>query len=177
MKRPLFTALALISLMVMLTGCYASSQAKSDSVQQEAQEKMRQEANAQVGMPGVSNFTEMKLMRQLYELRDQEISTYTYIPDLEGRLWHLCDSVGYGLPYGTQFSNPSKIVPYGNNTYAPNTSHVIPQSEPNGLFMPPTAEGTWVICGTAKELRPVYAEPKVIVSPFKLHAFGEYQEK
>ena len=50
------------------------------------------------------------------------------------------------------------------------------QAEPNGLFMPPTAEGSWVICGTKDDLKPVYTEPRVIVSPFRLRAFGEYQE-
>ena len=165
-----------LALFLLDSGC-GDEPPKSDSVQQAQQEKMREEANAQVGMPGVTNFTEMKLMRQLYELRDKEIATYAYVPDMTGRLWHLCDSIGYGLPYGTQFSNPDKIVTYGAGTAAPWTSHVIPQSEPNGLFMPPTAEGTWVICGTAQDLKPVYVEPKVIVSPFKLAAYGEWQGK
>jgi len=148
---------------------------KSDMEQQRKQEAARIEANSQVGMPGITNFTEMKLMRQLYELRDKEIAKFSYVPDMNGKLWHLCDSIGYGLPYGTQFSNPSKIVPFGGDlARIPNTSHVIPQSEPNGLFMPPTAEGTWIICGTSKDLKPVYVEPKVIVAPFKLRAEGEY---
>jgi hypothetical protein len=163
-----------LAVFLMLDSC-GDQPPRSDTVQQAQQEKSRQEANRQVGMPGITNFTEMKLMRKLYELRDQEISTFAYIPDYNGKLWHLCDSIGYGLPYGTQFSNPEKIVPYGYDVAnTPNTSHVIPQSEPNGLFMPPTAEGTWVICGTKNDLKPVYVEPKVIVSPFKLRAEGEY---
>jgi hypothetical protein len=161
------------AIFMLQSGC-DSAPPRSDIEQQQKQETLRQEANAQVGMPGITNFTEMKLMRQLYELRDKEIATYSYTPDMNGKLWHICDSIGYGLPYGTQFSNPEKIVPYGQNTYVPNTSHVIPQSEPNGLFMPPTAEGTWIICGTAKDLKPVYVEPKVIVAPFKLRSDGEY---
>lgn len=151
-----------------------SAPLKSDLVQQQQQEKMREEANAQAGMPGIQNFTEMKMMKMLYELRDQEITTFTYVPDYGGRLWHVCDSIGYGLPYGTQYSNPEKIVPFGYGTYSPNTSHVIPQSEPNGLFMPPTAEGTWVMCGTKKEIHPVYVEPRVVVSPMRLRTFGEW---
>ena len=50
------------------------------------------------------------------------------------------------------------------------------QAEPNGLFMPSTAEGTWVICAGEKagDIRPIYVEPRVIVSPFKLHSISEY---
>ncbi len=135
----------------------------------EKQEQLAAQADSQVGMPGVTNFTEKKIVRKLYELRDQNISTYTYVPDIQGRLWHLCDSIGYGLPYGVQFSNPLVHHYWNNNGYE------LPQAEPNGLFMPPTAEGTWIICASPKgETQPVYVEPRVIVSPFRLKAEGEY---
>ena len=48
---------------------------------------------------------------------------------------------------------------------------MIPQAEPNGLFSPPSANGTWVLCSNpnkAGETMPVYIEPNVIVSPFPL---------
>jgi hypothetical protein len=49
------------------------------------------------------------------------------------------------------------------------------ESEPNGLFMPPSAEGTWVICASTKgEFTPMYIEPRVIVSPFRLNAVDDY---
>jgi hypothetical protein len=62
-----------------------------DKQMTEKQMTMNDEANRQVGMPGITNFTEKKLVRTLYELRDQNIVTYAYVPDLQGRLWHLCD--------------------------------------------------------------------------------------
>lgn len=134
-------------------------------------EQMQQQSNAQVGMPGVTNFTEKRLVRKLYEMRDQNIATFSYVVDMNGHLWHICDSIGYGLPYGVQFTNPERIVQQYSSSYG-----TLPQSEPNGLFMPPTAEGTWVICaGPQGDPVPVYVEPRVIVSPFKLKAFGEYQ--
>lgn len=135
------------------------------------QEAIQQESNRQTGMPGVTNFTEKKIVKKLYELRDQNIATFSYIPDFQGRLWHLCDSIGYGLPYGVQFTNPERIVQQYSSSYG-----TLPQAEPNGLFMPPTAEGTWIICAASNgDPTPVYVEPRVIVSPFKLKAFGEYQ--
>jgi hypothetical protein len=163
-----FLAVACVFLMGADDSCDGN---KSDRQQQLAQELARQQANSQVGMPGITNFTEMKIVRKLYELRDQNIATFTYMPDMQGRLWHVCDSIGYGLPYGVQFSNPEKRV------YNGSVSYNLPQSEPNGLYMPPSAEGTWVICASEKtkgDFEPVYVEPRVIVSPFKLQAAGEY---
>ena len=159
------TVLAVLCLFLAACGDWESA---SDREQREKQESISQQANAQTGMPGITNFTEKKLMRKLYEPRDKEIATFTYVPDMNGKLWHLCDSIGYGLPYGTQYSSPQKMAGYTGHEFA------MPQSEPNSLFMPPTAEGTWVICGTKDDLKPVYVEPKVIVSPFKLRAEGEY---
>lgn len=143
----------------------------SDTTQQHQQEQMSVQSNAQVGMPGINRFTEKRIMKRLYEMRDQNLVTYTYVTDMNGRLFHLCDSIGFGLPYGTQFSNPEKHI-YDSQYNAYN----LPQAEPNGLFMPPTAEGTWVICAAEdkKEFTPVYVEPRVIVSPFKLRSVGEY---
>jgi hypothetical protein len=146
-----------------------------DKQMTEKQMTMNDEANRQVGMPGITNFTEKKLVRTLYELRDQNIVTYAYVPDLQGRLWHLCDSIGYGLPYGVQFSNPQRPA-YGWETHEAGNI-ALPQAEPNGLFMPSTAEGTWVTCQDPIQkgkIAPVYVEPRVIVSPFKLQAFGDY---
>lgn len=172
MKRLTLGLIVLVIGLLSFVGC-DEIEPSSDSVQRQQQEKLSQESNAQVGMPGITNFTEKKLVKHLYELRDQKISTFSYVQALDGRLFHLCDSIGFGLPYGVQFSNPEKIVnPYGQSYTT------LPQSEPNGLFMPPTAEGTWVMCASPKgEPVPTYVEPRVIVSTFKLHASGEYQEK
>jgi hypothetical protein len=149
-------------------GC-SSNESPSDKSQREAQEAMSQQGNAQVGMPGIANFTEKKVMRRLYEMRDKNVATFTYMVDMQGRLHHVCDSMGYGLPYGVQFSNPEKTNSMGYQ--GPN----MPQSEPNGLFMPPSAEGTWVICASTKgEFTPMYIEPRVIVSPFRLNAVDDY---
>ena len=149
-------------------GC--DSTPPSDKAQQTQQEQMAQNANQQVGMPGITNFTEKKIMRRLYEMRDQNIATFTYLVDLQGQLHHVCDSIGYGLPYSTQFSNPEKITQSYSQSYG-----TLPQSEPNGLFMPASAEGTWVICASTKgEFTPMYLEPRVIVSPFRLRAVGDY---
>ena len=168
------TILLLGGALAALVGCgdYTPSADKQEQAKTEA---ITAQAVAQVGMPGVTNFTEKRLVRKLYELRDQEIATYTYMPDMNGKLWHVCDSVGFGLPYGVQFSNPEKLV----NPYSTSASGwlTIPQAEPNGLYMPPGAEGTWVMCGAKGDVKPVYVEPRVVVSSFPLRSSGEYFDK
>jgi hypothetical protein len=176
--RKTLAVLAILPLCLLLMGSEESctdQHSAADRKMDNAQAIANEQAVAQTGMPGISNFTEKKIVRKLYELRDQNIATFTYLPDLQGRLWHICDSIGYGLPYGVQFTNPHRPL---SPSYA--TSSMVDQAEPNGLFMPPTAEGTWVICASEKQkgdFQPMYVEPRVIVSPFRLNSVGDYQAK
>ncbi len=120
--------------------------------------RLQEEARAQAGMPAVKNFQEKKIVKMLYELRDQEnVQTYTYIvAEMTGKLVFVGRSIGYGIPYAVEYTNPE------------NEYHR-PQPEPNGLFMPSTAEGTWILMVTPKgDLKPVYFEPRIVVSPFEL---------
>jgi hypothetical protein len=144
-----------------------------DREQVAQQQKLTDNAAQQIGMPGITNFTEKKIMRRLYEMRDQNIATYTYLVDLQGQLHHVCDSMGYGLPYSTQFTNPERPAQSFETHEQGNIT--LPQAEPNGLYMPSSAEGTWVICASTKgEFTPMYLEPRVIVSPFRLRAIDDY---
>jgi hypothetical protein len=165
------TAIAIASIAalgVTLTGCIEATPS-SDEIQQQQQEHILREGTAQTGMPAIKNFRERKLLKQIIEMRDQDgLVTYTYtVPETTGRPVFLCNSIGYGLPAATQFTNPEKI----ENPPSITGYYVMPQADPNGLYSPSSAEGTWVLCtdpsGSGKT-RPVYVEPRVIVSPFKL---------
>lgn len=162
MRSNRFKLLFLISCAIALAGCDIPE--SSDHVQARQQESISAQGNAIVGMPAITNFREKRLLKMVYELRDQEIATITYTQDLNGNLHKLCDSVGYGIPYATQFTNPQRLVADGHGVAA------IAQADPNGLFSPASAEGTWVMCANPKtsKLSPVYAEIRVIVSPFEL---------
>jgi len=161
-------------LMCTLIACdEAPAKPTADQQQQAHQEQMSRAAVSQTGMPGINNFTEMKLMKRIYEVRDSKVATFSYVTDMNGRLWHVCDSIGYGLPYGVQYSSPSKVVGYANG----GSANIMPQSEPNGLFMPPSAEGTWVLCTLGGKEQPLYIEPRVIVSPVKLNAVGSWTKQ
>lgn len=163
MKNPRTTASALLSTLAALglAGCTGNS---SDEVQRKQQERILAEGTSQTGMPAIINFRERKLVKMLLEVRDQEnLNTYTYTyAEQSGKISFFCNSVGFGIPYATQYTNPQKYVLNSSGA-------VLPQADPNGLFMPSSAEATWVMCKSPKgEVKPVYVEPKVIVSPFKL---------
>jgi hypothetical protein len=151
-------------LVLMVLGAGACVQDNADSRAAHATEQRMQEAASQVGMPKIVNFTELKFATMISELRDQSIKTWTYVVDLNGQRHLLCESVGYGLPYGVQITNPEKIDRSSTAGYA-----TLPQAEPNGLFMPDNAAATWVLCSDGKGgVAPVYSEPELLVSPFPL---------
>lgn len=142
----------------------------SDQVQREQSEKILSEGTAQVGMPAITHFTERKLMKDILELRDQSgLITYAYtFSEVSGKLVFFCNSVGYGLPYATQFTSPQRPA-RGFETHETGNL-ALPQADPNGLFSPSSADGTWVMCKdpNGTKVLPVFVEPKVVVSPFKL---------
>ncbi|TSC78572.1 MAG: Uncharacterized protein G01um101429_748 [Parcubacteria group bacterium Gr01-1014_29] len=149
----------------------------SDQVQQKRMETLVAEGVAQVGAPAIVNFQELRDMKETYELRDQTgLVIYVYLENmiptivpghtsLGGKLTFVCVGTGYGLPYGTQFSNPEKVSWHERSGWLK-----LPQAEPNGLFMPSTAEGTWIKCkdpNGGKEVKPILLEPRGVYSPFK----------
>lgn len=130
-----------------------------------AQDKITAEANAEVGMPAIANFTEKRNYKMIYELRDQpNYATHTYIVDMNGRFHKLCDSVGYGIPESSQYTNPNRAIYSGNSGVS-----TIPQADPNGFYSSPSANGTWVMCvDSTGKVVPVRSEPNVVTSPFPL---------
>lgn len=138
----------------------------ADKRERKQTQLLTEQASTQVGTPAITRFTEKKNLKMIYEKRDDaKLTTTAYIVDFNGHLHKICDSLGYGFPYATQYTNPHRLADpnYHDSTLAD-------QPEPNGLFMPNAADGTWVLCldPASKDLQPVYVEPRVIVSPFPL---------
>ena len=162
-KITIFAALAAT---FALAGC-DSPVPTSDQIQNAKQEELSKQGVESVGLPAIKNFQEKRLMKDILELRDQpNLVTYAYIIDLNGHTHKVCDSIGYGLPYATQFTNPQRVARL--ETHDGITA--IPQADPNGLFSPASADGTWVLCKVPgkDDVKPLYVEPHVIVSPFPL---------
>ena len=168
--RKMFSMIGLLFGMVILmsnSGC--ESTPNTNDVLAAKQESLMKEANAQVGMPAITQFTERKMMKMILELRDKpNLILYAYIvPEMTGKPVFLGKCIGYGLPYSTQYTNP-EVAEYHGETSGGNIT--MPQADPNGLFMPASAEGTWImlIDPETNEAKPVYCEPRILISPFKL---------
>lgn len=166
MKKLFIMAAALISLATQ--SCDVKIQEHSDKEMARKQEQMMQEVASELGMPAITNFQEKKLAKMIMEQRDREdLICYAYIVNhMTGKLVFLGKCIGYGLPYSTQYTNPIKTV----KTWA-NYIEQLPQADPNGLFMPEGLSATWLmmIDPESGEPRPVYLEPEIVVSPFKMH--------
>ena len=157
-----------------LTGCEEGRPQSVESRQAAQTRAALAEADAQFGMPAVRNFREKKIMKELYELRDRSIQTYTYVKNVDGTLIEVCPSIGFGLPYATQYSSPEQHIERsrGGSWYG----YEAPQAEPNGLYMPSSAEATWIICST-EGISAIYVEERVLVSTFQLRHSGTYFDR
>lgn len=168
MKAQMITAL-LAALAV--SGCEREAVVPDADRRQAAETKQRlAEADRQIGMPDITRFTERKLAKDILELRDKEITTYCYIVNLDGDLIFLGEAIGFGLPASVQYTNP-EVVAHERNGSQTSSFGTLPQADPNGLFMPDGLAATWIMLkGPDGKVHPVYVEPEIIVSPFRLHA-------
>jgi len=160
--KKIIIATSAIAIGVLLTACDVKE--SSTQIERRKQEELSLNAVQQVGMPAIVNFAEKRMMKDILELRDQNVATTTYIVDMNGKMHKICNSVGYGLPYATQYTNPPRISGDGHGYVT------LPQADPNGLYSPASADGTWVLCIDPKtsKAKPVFIEPRVIVSPITI---------
>lgn len=155
--RTLRYGLLVFGLSLFVLGCGDSATEKaSEDVQQ-----LAQRLYSEVGTPEINNFQEYKFAKQIMEMRDERITTYTYHVDRNGNRHFICKSIGYGLPYSTQLTNPKQFENGFGEGYVKR-----PQREPNGLYMPDNVDATWVLCADGDGgIEPVYSEPELFVSP------------
>lgn len=138
----------------------------ADQVMQQKQAQLAAEGNSQVGMPAITNFARKRELKMIQELADKEQPTFAYTQDMNGHYHKICDSLGYGIPAATQYTNPQYIAYTGGN----GSVATLPQADPDGLFSPASSDATWIMCldPQTKKMAPVYVEPRVTVSPFPL---------
>lgn len=167
--------LFILFLFITIGCCFLFASGQSDDTadrkQSEETETLMEEANRQAGMPNIINFQQKKLMKMIYELCDREdLICYAYMySDYKGELIYIGRCIGYGIPFSAQYSNPESYKDDPNGSWDAG-SLVLPQPEPNGLFMPISSSATWLMMvdPETKEPRPVYFEPTIVVSPFPL---------
>ena len=162
-----FKNVMIVAMVVMMSfsffGCNIDMSA--DQKQAQATEKLMTEVNNQIGMPNIVNFQQKKLMKEIFEITDKEnLVTYAYLKaDYTGKLIYLGKCIGYGIPFSAQYTNPQRVSKFFKY-------FTLPQADPNGLFMPTSSSATWLLMvdPETKKPRPVYIEPEIVVSPFKL---------
>jgi hypothetical protein len=151
--------------MFSLTAC--TDAPSSDQKQRSQQETILQQATDSVGMPNITHFTERKNMKMILEKRDDpKLITYTYAyNEMTGKFIYIGRSIGYPIPYSTQYTNPQKPLYSGQSGVA-----TIPQADPNSLFSPASADGTWVmlINEETQKADVFYSEPHLVTYPSKL---------
>ena len=154
-----------------LAGCY-DMKPSADKVQREQQEQLSMQGVMTVGMPAITRFSEKRMMKDILEMCDQMHPTYTYLAGEQSGVIgeKICDSLGYGLNGATQYTNPQRAGTYGDTGVRGVIT--LPQADPNGLFSPAAAEGTWVMCKVpgSDKILPQYIEPRVIVLTFPKEA-------
>lgn len=156
--------LSLVAAVSLLSACGDSTKS-SNQIERAKQEELSRMAVESVGMPAIVNFAEKRMMKDILELRDKNVATTAYIVDMNGNLHKVCDAVGYGLPYATQYTSPESYQKVWEGHW-----DKMPQADPNGLYSPASADGTWVLCvdPNTKKAKPIYIEPRIVVSPFAL---------
>ncbi len=161
------TIIALCILCMFATACEFAPPT-SDQIQQQSQETILKDLTAQSGMPAIKNGRERKIMKDILEMRDQSgLVTYSYLySPYTGKFTPVCDSIGYPIPYATQYTNPQKIA----NEYREGGFAILPQADPNGLYSPASAEGTWVMCvdPATKKATVSYIEERLNVFTYQL---------
>ena len=181
MKKSLIILIC-FAFMALLTAESCNHEPTADEIAQKKQETILQEAARQAGMPDIKNFRNLKIYKAILEMCDQAgLVTYTYLyNELNGKFTYLGQTIGYPIPYATQYTNPQKEEWHSGNS----TGHwvTLPQADPDGLFKPSTAEGTWIIMKdpNGSDVHPIYMENRVACFPFKLGAsqvMGDQDDK
>ena len=160
------TALALLSA-CQQKGDYSTD--KAASRQADATRTSMDAADRETGMPRMVNFAQRKLLKNAYEDMDQTTLTYVYTQALDGKFVCLGQAIGYGVSLGTQFT-ASKYPQYIDMGIHPNTTEMMDQPEPNGLYSPTNGDATIVDLINPKtgEAHTALMEPRIVTVPFEL---------
>ena len=125
MRFPTLLTALLASMCIGANGCQSADSAEHDTVNSQQSVYVRNQP-----IPTFQWSLERHLLVQLYQARNQSVTTYSYvINQFNGSIMWSCTSLGFPIPATTQLTNPQRVA---------NQNAVIPQPEPNGVFAPPT---------------------------------------
>ena len=160
--------IVLLALLAVFFSCYEEGTGQgADKAEAEQTAQLMEEAHRQIGLPNIVNFQQRKTYKMIQEECDKEnLICYAYIKsEYTGRLIYIGKCIGYGVPFSAQYTNPQRRI-----GTACECGYMLPQADPNGLFMPTSSSATWLMMIDPKDNkpRPVYIEQEILVSPFKL---------
>ena len=164
MKKGILFVVILWCLLFSVVGCKYFGPPQYEKEQQRQTSMMMNEAMRQIGLPNIHNFWQRKLLKMIYEIADDSnVITFSYTFNrFTGKFRYLGRSIGFGIPFSAQYTNPVQIVmdPYGSG------GATIPQPDPNGLYMPTSSSATWIILVNEETggFNLVYMEPVLTVS-------------
>lgn len=156
-KKILLAIGTVLTCTTLLAGC---SGGRGEETQ--FQRQVLNQSNDSVGMPNIKNFFEKKVLKEVYELRDQsDLVCYAYSQNMNGKFIYLGQCIGYGIPYSTQYTCPQEYCGNGST---------LPQADPNALYSPEGGvDATWLILiNEAGEREIVYSEQQIMVTQSKL---------
>jgi hypothetical protein len=155
----------LFSLPVVALACMGNS---SCDAQPTAADKERAVVNQQQDLyvanqpaPVFDWSLERHLLTELYKARNNAVATYSYVRNqYTGKFLSSCPSIGFPISAGTQLTSPQMTDRHTGEYGGGNV--VLPQPEPNGLFSPSEARGTYVMClNNDGKVEPRYYEEDV----------------
>jgi len=124
------------------------------------------QAVEKIGMPAIKYFRELRMVNRILEERDQTLTTWTYLwSDYHRCFTFIETSVAYPIPYSTQRTSPQKLYKWGSGRLT------MPQADPNGLFSPSSAEGTFSELNNPTKVNQTglaYNEPRISTFPYEL---------
>lgn len=146
---------------LFLVGCANDTADKADRELTDNQQEVYQ---VKQPLPFFDYSFERDMVTQIYVARNDALNTWSVWRSATGEIEDWCPSIGFGIPYDTQLTNPLKPF-YNHNS----SSTTVEQAEPNGLFSSKNTAATWVLCQLPNgDIAPVYIETRVTVYPWPI---------
>lgn len=159
-----------MSLLILLEGCVAEKPNIAQTEQAQADFGQQQIIKNQP-IPDMNGYSyERWLAFKMIEIRNKSVKVayaYQFVPTANGlQTVFICETLGYPIPYAVQTTNPQRIewIARGGN-YSLVT---LDNPEPNMLYMPASADATWIPCVFDGKIFPFYYEEKVETFPLEL---------
>ena len=175
--RKFIIVLAIIFMSVsFLTSCMKDTSSQAEQDQTLETNRILEEINREIGLPNIVNFQQKKLMKMVFEMCDKaDLLCYAYLQcNYTGELIYLGKCIGYGVPFSDQYTSPLKVIDVdrikGMRADQGADIQVVPQADPNGLYMPTSSDATWllVVDPRTNESGLAYIEHRISVFPFKI---------